>query len=75
MRPQAVFGVLQDLGRVSDQEMYQIFNMGMGFCMVVPDRQADAAVKAAGKGAKIVGQALKSDSIAVPDMGLKYSKY
>jgi phosphoribosylformylglycinamidine cyclo-ligase len=75
MRPQAIFGVLQDLGGVTDQEMYQIFNMGMGFCIVVPDRQADAAAKAAGKGAKIVGHAVKSDTTAVPDKGLKYSKY
>lgn len=75
MKPHAIFNVLQDLGGVSDQEMYQIFNMGMGFCFVVPERQADAAVKAAGKGAKIVGHAVKSNSITVPDLDLEYSKY
>jgi phosphoribosylformylglycinamidine cyclo-ligase len=75
MRPQAIFNVLQRLGGVSDQEMYQIFNMGMGFCLVVPDRQADAVVKAAGKGARIVGRAVRSNAITVPEMDLKYSKY
>jgi hypothetical protein len=32
-------------------------------------------VKTAGKGARIVGHAVKSNAISVPGMGLKYSKY
>ncbi|OGS55635.1 MAG: phosphoribosylformylglycinamidine cyclo-ligase [Euryarchaeota archaeon RBG_19FT_COMBO_56_21] len=75
MRRQPLFDVLQKLGNVSDKEMYQIFNMGMGFCLVVPNKEAERAVKAAGKGAKIVGRAVRSDSIKVPSLGLTYSKY
>jgi len=75
MKRPAIFDVLQRLGNVTDKEMYQIFNMGMGYCLVVPDKEADRAVKAAGKGAKIVGRAVKSDSIKVPSLGLAYSKY
>lgn len=75
MRPQPIFSVMQELGNVSDREMYQTFNMGMGYCLVVSDEDADGVVRAAGKGAEVVGHAVKGDSITVPSMGLKYSKY
>lgn len=75
MKPNPIFRALQELGNVSDQEMYQIFNMGMGFSMVVPNRQADDVVKIAGKGAKIVGRAVRKEGIRVPSMDLIYSKY
>lgn len=71
----AVFGVLQGLGDVSDQEMYQTFNMGMGFAIVVPEDQAEDAVEKAGKGAKVVGQAVKGGTVEVPSLGLEYSRY
>ena len=31
----AVFGLIQELGDVSDDEMHEVFNMGCGFCCVV----------------------------------------
>ena len=75
MKPPPVFHVMQELGNVSDKEMYQTFNMGMGYCLVVPENEAAAAAKVAGRGAKVVGRATKGDSITVPGLGLKYSKY
>ena len=35
--PQPIFRLIQDLGRVPDPEMYRVFNMGIGFCLIVPD--------------------------------------
>jgi phosphoribosylformylglycinamidine cyclo-ligase len=35
--PQPIFRLIQDLGRVPDSEMYRVFNMGIGFCLIVPD--------------------------------------
>jgi phosphoribosylformylglycinamidine cyclo-ligase len=32
--PQPVFRLIQARGRVSEAEMYQVFNMGVGFCIV-----------------------------------------
>jgi phosphoribosylformylglycinamidine cyclo-ligase len=32
--PQPIFRLIQARGRVSDAEMYQVFNMGVGFCVV-----------------------------------------
>ena len=74
MRPHPIFGFMQRLGGISDHEMYQIFNMGMGFSLVVRDEDARSVVRAA-PGARVVGHAVKSDSITVPDLGLCYSSY
>lgn len=38
-----VFGLVQRLGDVSDDEMRRVFNMGCGFVCVVPDEHAQAA--------------------------------
>jgi phosphoribosylformylglycinamidine cyclo-ligase len=38
-----VFGLVRDLGGVADAEMWEVFNMGCGFCVVVPDEVADEA--------------------------------
>ena len=35
--PPRIFGEIQTLGRVSDQEMARVFNMGVGMAVVVPD--------------------------------------
>jgi phosphoribosylformylglycinamidine cyclo-ligase len=75
MKQNPIFKVMQELGNVTDEEMYQVFNMGMGFSLVVPEEEASAVVRAAGKGAKIVGHAARSNSITVPELGLRYSKY
>lgn len=75
VRPNAVFGVLQRLGGVSDQEMYQTFNMGMGFCLVVPDSEADGVARTAGRGAKVVGHVTKEEGVRVPSLGLEYRVY
>jgi phosphoribosylformylglycinamidine cyclo-ligase len=38
-----VFELVQQLGAVADAEMWEVFNMGCGFCAVVPASTADAA--------------------------------
>jgi phosphoribosylformylglycinamidine cyclo-ligase len=35
--PHPIFRLVQRLGRVADPEMYRVFNMGIGFCVIVPD--------------------------------------
>ena len=39
--PQPIFTVLQDIGQLSDAEMYQVYNMGIGFCLIVAEAEAD----------------------------------
>jgi len=38
-----VFRVIQDLGRVPDEDMYHTFNMGVGYALVVPKDRAEEA--------------------------------
>ena len=39
-----VFDLIRRLGNVSNEEMFRVFNMGVGFCAVVPEACADQAV-------------------------------
>src|SRR2546425_11938277 len=41
-----LFRELQSLGGVEDREMYQTFNMGMGFAVVAPEAAAKAIIRA-----------------------------
>jgi phosphoribosylformylglycinamidine cyclo-ligase len=40
-----VFGLIQELGQVSDDEMHEVFNMGCGFCCVVAADDQNAALE------------------------------
>jgi phosphoribosylformylglycinamidine cyclo-ligase len=56
-----IFPLMQQLGRVSDEEMFRVFNMGIGFCMIVPARDADrviSMVREHGKKAYAIGYAV-----------------
>ncbi len=39
--PHPIFTLLQEVGQVSDEEMFHVYNMGTGFCLVVAAAQAD----------------------------------
>ncbi len=56
--PPAVFAVLQSLGGVADAEMYRVFNMGIGFCAIVPPEHEARAIEilgAHGKACRRIG--------------------
>jgi phosphoribosylformylglycinamidine cyclo-ligase len=40
-----VFGLIRALGNVSEAEMRRIFNLGIGFCAVVPEGELDPALR------------------------------
>jgi phosphoribosylformylglycinamidine cyclo-ligase len=42
--PLPIFRLIQRLGGIPDEEMYAVFNMGIGFCVVVPPSDADRAI-------------------------------
>jgi phosphoribosylformylglycinamidine cyclo-ligase len=43
--PQPIFTLLQRIGRVSDEEMFCVYNMGTGFCLVVSAADADRTLQ------------------------------
>lgn len=75
MPAQAVFGVLQQMGEVTDREMYQTFNMGLGFAIVAPEAEAEDLVERAGSGARVIGRATKDGRVRVPSLGIEFAKY
>jgi phosphoribosylformylglycinamidine cyclo-ligase len=40
----AVFGLISETGGIAEEEMYEVFNMGLGFVVVVPEADADGAI-------------------------------
>lgn len=59
----AIFQRIARDGRVSEEEMYRVFNMGIGLCVVVEARSADEIVRAfvdAGIEALVVGEVVKT---------------
>lgn len=43
--PHPIFGLIQKLGSVADEEMYRVFNMGVGMVVVVPNDSVDDALR------------------------------
>ncbi|MFO7991687.1 MAG: phosphoribosylformylglycinamidine cyclo-ligase [Thermoplasmata archaeon] len=70
LKPQPIFDLLQEEGNISDKEMYQTFNMGMGYCMVVPAEEAEDASEFSG--GKIVGSVVKGEGVKLLDKDLSY---
>ena len=54
-----IFNILQQGGRVSDEEMHKVFNMGIGMVLIVAPDKADAVKRACGKGAFFVGEIVR----------------
>ncbi len=44
-QPPPVFNIIQREGNVNLPEMYRVYNMGLGFCAIVPPQQVDAALE------------------------------
>jgi phosphoribosylformylglycinamidine cyclo-ligase len=54
-----VFDWLQAQGRVTDEEMYRVFNCGIGMTIQLPAGDADAAIallREAGQEALVIGE-------------------
>jgi phosphoribosylformylglycinamidine cyclo-ligase len=65
-----VFDLIQERGEVSDEEMREVFNMGCGFCVVVPAEDEAAALellRAHYPAAKRIGRATEAaGEVVVP---------
>jgi phosphoribosylformylglycinamidine cyclo-ligase len=73
--PPAVFGLIAERARLDRAEMFQTFNMGIGFCVVVAEDAADRALEILAKegaGAWSMGRAVAdpSKSLRLPGVGL-----
>lgn len=74
--PPAVFRMLAERGGIDAAEMYTTFNMGVGFCIVVPEREAARAiglVEAEGSMARVIGWAVEDPQrrMVLPGPGIE----
>ncbi|MGI0053328.1 MAG: phosphoribosylformylglycinamidine cyclo-ligase [Thermoplasmata archaeon] len=77
--PPGLFPFLSELGGVSAREMYQTFNMGTGFVIVVrPDALGPVRRRLAGAGypdAHPLGRVVPEPGVRLPALGLSYHGY
>ena len=70
-----VFELIAERGGVEPAELYEVFNMGCGFCCVVPAADADAAVELLSlrhPGAAVIGRTTSAAGIVeLPRQGLR----
>jgi phosphoribosylformylglycinamidine cyclo-ligase len=62
----AVFGLIRSLGGLPESEMRRVFNLGVGFCAVVPPEEAEAgfeALRGAGQPAWRIGEVTEAGGV------------
>jgi phosphoribosylformylglycinamidine cyclo-ligase len=72
--PQPIFSLIQERGAIPDHEMWEVFNMGTGFCCVVAADDAERALEVLRghyAGARPIGQVTaRAGVVEVPGAGL-----
>jgi len=74
VRPAAIFDRIQELGSIETREMYQTFNMSMGYTIVASPDEAEAIVSE-NNNADIVGYAEKGSGVLYGPDSLLYENY
>src|SRR6266403_1200348 len=75
IEPHPIFSLIQRHAQVDDSEMFEVFNMGIGFCYVVEAAAAErtlAILKAHGRAAQVIGTAVSDPQkiVRIPARGL-----
>ena len=77
--PPSLFRWLQEIGGLADREMFQTFNMGIGFAVIVRPSSVDSVrrelARVAGRGVVALGTVRPGRGVALPDRGLVYQGY
>ena len=73
----SVFRALEVLGGIEPAEMYQTFNMGMGFAIVAAEDAAKDVIRSLRpeRGARIVGSVERGRGVSLPSLGLSWTTY
>jgi phosphoribosylformylglycinamidine cyclo-ligase len=75
---QPIFGLIQETGRVAKEEMYHVFNMGIGFCIIAPNDRAvlsdiHSIIRSHQGESYEIGQVFDNERrlVSLPEKGLK----
>ncbi len=78
-RPEGIFRWAMEAGEIAPEEMYQTFNVGIGFVLVVaPTHRSEILRRLARAGApdaRVVGHVARGRGVEVPTFGLSYRGY
>ncbi|MEN6611103.1 MAG: phosphoribosylformylglycinamidine cyclo-ligase [Methanoregulaceae archaeon] len=69
LTPPAIFRWMQESAKISDNEMYRTFNMGMGFAYVVPEKSL-TTLRSIVPDAKVVGEIVPEAGVWLRDMAI-----
>jgi len=61
----SIFDIIQTFGKITKEEMFRTFNMGIGMAVVVPQKDGEKAVRIlneAGEEALVIGEIVKSNA-------------
>jgi phosphoribosylformylglycinamidine cyclo-ligase len=66
-----IFQWLAEAGQVGDRDMYETFNMGIGFVVIVPPQQAESTInwfRSQGISSYLIGEAIagNNDLVGIP---------
>ncbi|MGA1821534.1 MAG: phosphoribosylformylglycinamidine cyclo-ligase [Thermoplasmatota archaeon] len=71
-----VFRMIQVLGSIDEKEMYQTFNMGIGFALIIdPDIEDDVMGMMGDRGGSIIGKVTDGKGLVIPDLGIEFEGY
>ncbi|MGC8657340.1 MAG: phosphoribosylformylglycinamidine cyclo-ligase [Thermoplasmata archaeon] len=74
--PQKIFEFIKKEGSVEDTEMYQTFNMGMGFAIIANEKYEKEILNAThNHNPKVVGYIEKGEGVYIKEYNIKYEKY
>jgi phosphoribosylformylglycinamidine cyclo-ligase len=73
--PPPIFDLIEKRGGISRAEMFEVYNMGIGFCVVLPESDVAAALAILarhGRGARVIGYAIADSEkrVHLPRHGL-----
>jgi phosphoribosylformylglycinamidine cyclo-ligase len=73
--PPPIFALIEKRGGIGRAEMFEVFNMGIGFCTVVPESEVEAALAVFdrhGRRAWVIGHAVADPQkrVHLPQHGL-----
>ena len=74
IKPAPIFRKIQEIGNVTEKEMYQTFNMSMGMMMTAAPDVAEAIVSE-NRNAHVVGRAVKGTGVLYGPGNILYERY